>query len=91
VNAVIFYAFHHPIWLSWRGGLSETLFLGTAFLVVMGVANVLFLLGATVEGMADPADRDQYRTRAYRLGLWGSIALPFVFPVGNFCILLAKG
>jgi hypothetical protein len=91
LNAAIFYGFHHPIWTNWRGGLSMTLFLGTGFLVVMGVANVCFLLGALVESMVAPAERQAYRTKAYRLGFWGSVALPFVFPLLNFCMLLADG
>jgi hypothetical protein len=68
-----------------------TLFLGTAFLVLMGVANVCFLLGATVEAMVAPAERGAYRSRAYSLGLWGSVALPFVFPLVNLCMLVGKG
>ncbi len=90
LNAALFYGFGRPIWMNWRGGVSMTLFLGIGFLMVMGVANVCFLLGAIVESMVAPAEREAYRKRAYRLGLWGSIALPFVFPLVNFCMLLAK-
>ncbi|HEX3365194.1 hypothetical protein [Phenylobacterium sp.] len=84
------YAFGHPVWKDWRGGLGMTLFLGTAFLVVMGIANVAYLLGPAVEGWARPADVDHYRRNAYAMGLWGSFAVPFVFPLVQLAMLIAN-
>src|SRR3954453_3730819 len=65
------YAFGHPVWKDWRGGGGMTLFLGTAFLVVMGVANVCYLLGPALEGWVKPTNVDHYRRTAFRMGLWG--------------------
>src|SRR5438270_13544013 len=43
------YAFRHPVWRDAGGAVGMTLFLGTVWLVVMGFANVAFLLGPAVE------------------------------------------
>src|SRR5881394_3461634 len=53
-------AFHKPMWKSWQGGVAMTLFLGAGFLVLMGVANILFLLGPAVESWVRPADVMRY-------------------------------
>ncbi|MEI7932985.1 MAG: hypothetical protein WCI21_08025 [Alphaproteobacteria bacterium] len=90
LNAAQFYAFNHPIWESWQGGVAMTLFLGTLFLFVMGIANVLFLLGPWTERVTKPADVDGYRKTAWALGLYGSIAVPFIFPLLNFAMLIGQ-
>lgn len=84
------YAFDHPVWKDWRGGLGMTLFLGTVFLVVMGIANVCYLLGPAVEAWVKPDDVSRYRRTAYAMGLWGSFAVPFVFPLVQLAMLIAK-
>ncbi len=83
------YAFHHPLWRDWRGGLGMTLFLGTVFLVVMGFANVFYLLGPAVEGWVKPADVGRYRRNAFAMGLWGSLAVPATFPLVQLSLLIA--
>jgi hypothetical protein len=83
-------AFHKPMWKSWQGGVGMTLFLGTGFLVLMGVANVCFLLGPAVEGWVRPADVERYRRTAWAMGLMGSAALPFVFPLANLAIFIGQ-
>lgn len=83
------YAFGHPVWHNWRGGLGMTLFLGTGFLVVMGFANIFYLLGPAVEGWARPADVDRYRRNAFAMGLWGSLIVPFTFPMVQLAMLIA--
>ena len=60
--------------------LSLTLGQGLAWLVAMGVANVLFLLGPVSEMVLRPADADGYRRRMFGLGFWFSMAVPFIFP-----------
>ncbi|MFI4951096.1 MAG: hypothetical protein ACHP7A_08685 [Caulobacterales bacterium] len=85
------YAFGHPVWKDWRGGVGMTLFLGTVFLVVMGVANVCYLLGPAIEGWVKPADVGLYRRNAYAMGLWGSLAVPAIFPLVQLSILIAHG
>jgi hypothetical protein len=89
LNAALFYAFHRPIWRDWQGGLGMTLFLGTGFLILMGVANVFYLLGPAMEAWMKPADPARFRSAAYRMGLAGSVALPFLFPLGNLALLIA--
>jgi hypothetical protein len=84
------YGFRAPMWPDWRGALSMTLFLGIAFLVLMGAANVFYLLGPTIESLVKPADAGRFRATAYRMGFWGSLALPFVFPTVNLAALIAS-
>jgi hypothetical protein len=50
------YAFGDQVWRDWRAGLGMTIFLGVAYLIVMGFANVLYLLGPAVESWVKPAD-----------------------------------
>lgn len=85
------YAFGHPVWQSWRGGLGMTLFLGAVFLVVMGIANVCYLLGPAVEVWLKPADTEGYRRSAFSMGLRGSILVPALFPLVQLAILTANG
>ena len=83
------YAFHHPVWRAWRGGLGMTIFLGAVFLVVMGLANVFYLLGPSLEGSVKPADVERYRKTAFSMGLWGSLAVPALFPLVQLALLIA--
>ena len=83
------YAFGHPVWKDWRGGLGMTLFLGTVFLVVMGFANVFYLLGPAVEAWVRPADVAGYRRNAFAMGLWGSLLVPALFPLVQLAMLIA--
>lgn len=83
------YAFGHWIWTSWREAAGLTLLLGTGFLVLMFAANVLYLVGAWTESFLAPADVSRFRQSAYALGFWGSVALPFVFPLLNLAFLIA--
>lgn len=89
LNATMFYAFHHPIWMSLQGAVGMTIFLGTGFLLVMGVANILFLLGVLTESIVAPANREAFRKHAFALGFWGSIAVPFIFPLANLAFLIS--
>jgi hypothetical protein len=84
------YAFGHPVWRDMRGALGVTLFLGVGYLLVMGAANVLYLLGATVERWTRPADVDTYRRRAWALGRWGSLIVPFSFPLVQLAMSIAQ-
>ena len=83
------YAFGHPVWKNWRGGLGMTIFLGTVFLGVMGIANVCYLLGPGLEGSVKPQDVARYRRTAYAMGLWGSLAVPAIFPLVQLSLLIA--
>lgn len=83
------YGFGHPVWRNWRGGLGMTIFLGTVYLVVMGAANVCYLLGPALESWARPADVGRYRHTAFAMGLWGSLVVPFSFPLVQLALLIA--
>ncbi|HZZ67859.1 MAG TPA: hypothetical protein VFE18_06780 [Phenylobacterium sp.] len=83
------YAFGHPVWRNWRGGLGMTLFLGTVFLVVMGFANVCYLLGPAIEAWVKPAEVDRYRRTTFAMGLWGSLLVPATFPLVQLALLIA--
>ena len=85
------YAVGHPVWQDWRGGLGMTIFLGVVWLVIMGFANVAFLLGPAIESWAKPKDVAGYRRTAWTMGLWGSAAVPFLFPVVQFAMLVSHG
>ena len=52
-----------------------------------GVAG--YLLGPAVEGWARPADVARYRRTAYAMGLWGSLAVPAIFPLVQLSMLIA--
>jgi hypothetical protein len=82
------FAFGRPMWLSLTGALSMTLFLGVGYLILMGFANVAFLLGPAVEGWIRPANVAGYRRAAFAMGLWGSFALPFAMPAANLALLI---
>lgn len=78
---LIMFALGEPMPNEPRQVLSMTLFLGAGFLVVMAAANVAYLAGVLTETIVRPRDLDGYRNRAWNLGFWGSLALPFLFPL----------
>ena len=89
-SAVLFHtAVGKPLWENWQAGVAITLALGTLFMMVMGVDNVLFLLGPWTERVTRPSDVDGFRKSAWRLGFYGSIAVPFLFPLLNLAMLIA--
>src|SRR5262245_12420205 len=78
-------AFHQLDWVKdWRPAAAATLFLGILFLIVIGAANVAFLIGPLAESLIKPSDVERFRRSAYAMGYWGSIALPFAFPALTF-------
>jgi hypothetical protein len=84
----LYAAFGRSLWPIWQAALAMTLALGTAFLILMFAANVCFLIGPALESWLRPADPARYRARAWPLGLWGSVALPFAFPLINLALLI---
>jgi hypothetical protein len=84
------YTFGHPVWRDVPGALGMTIFLGAVYLVVMGVANVFYLLGPAIEGWVKPADIARYRKSAYAMGRWGSLVVPLTFPLVQFALLISK-
>ncbi len=87
----VHYAFGDAIWLNWREALGQTLLLGTLYLGVIGIANVCYLLGPLGEAWLRPADSEHFRKTAFAMGFWGSLALPFLFPLANLSLLIGNG
>lgn len=79
--------------VTWSGLMPVTLpgalTLALGYGLFMGGANVCFLLGPLAERILEPLDRAAYRRRAWTMGLWGSCALPFLFPIVTALALLA--
>lgn len=88
LTLALYHAFHRFYFTSFEFALSVTLLLGCGFLVVMGAANIFYLLGALTESIVAPADRAAFRRQAFALGFWGSVAAPFIFPLINFSLLI---
>jgi hypothetical protein len=86
----LFSMFGSPLWKTWRDAASMTLLMGVGFLVLMGVANVCFVLGPIMESLVKPADPGRYRRTTYAMGLLGSAALPFVVPAVALAGLIAQ-
>jgi len=75
----------------WRAAISTTLILGVLYLLLIGVANICYLIGPALEAWLKPADPRGFRRRAYSLGFWGSVAAPFAFPALALAWLIAIG
>jgi hypothetical protein len=74
----------------WPLQASHTVWAGLCWLVVMAMANILFLLGPISEKVLRPAEVDGYRRRMFGLGLWFSVALPFLFPAMMLVSMLSQ-
>lgn len=53
---------------------------GIGFLLMVGVANVLYFLGPVSEGIVRPHNPERYRHLCFRLGFWFSVLLPLSIP-----------
>jgi hypothetical protein len=65
-------------------------FQGLGYLIAMGVANVLFGLGAFSEKLFRPENPERWRRTCFLLGLCFSVLLPFLVPVA-VALRLASG
>lgn len=68
-----------------------TLAMGVGFLVIMVGANVCYLLGVAAELVFKPTDLETFRGRAWDVGYWGSLALPFLLPLGALALNMLYG
>ncbi|MGE0459729.1 MAG: hypothetical protein AB7O56_16155 [Bauldia sp.] len=82
-------AFGDAVFATLGEAAGQTLFLGSLFLVVMGIANVCYLLGPFGEAWLRPRDVERYRETAFAMGFWGSAALPFLVPLVNLASQLS--
>ena len=74
-----------------RQVVSTTLLLGTGYLIAMIAANIAYLAGPIIETIVRPRDPGRFRARAWTLGFWGSMALPFAFPMVLFAVMFSLG
>ena len=58
-----------------------TIFQGIGYMIMMGIANVLYFIGPISERCISPSNPDSFRLVCFRLGFWISVALPFSIPV----------
>jgi len=65
-------------------------FQAIGYVMAMVVANVCYLLGPLSERVVKPAKLSSYRAVAYNLGLWFSVALPFLAP-GALAYMIVVG
>jgi TctA family transporter len=62
----------------WEITIFTTIFQGFVYLVMIGIANLFYNLGAWSERMIRPANPAKYRLRIFSLGFCFSIVLPFL-------------
>lgn len=55
-------------------------FQGIGYLVMMGVANLLYNLGEFTDHLFNAKNDDKFRLRIFNLGYWFSVGLPFLIP-----------
>ena len=91
LNVALYFGFHRPLWRDWQAAASTTLLQGLAFLVLMGAANVFYLLGPAIESIVKPTDPSRFRRAAHGMGFWGSVALPFMFSLVSLAALIGGG
>ena len=84
------YAFGDPVWAVWQDALGLTLFLGVLYLFVIGFANICYLLGPFGEAWLKPANVERFRRTAFNMGLWGSVALPFLWTLVDLSFLIGS-
>ena len=61
--------------------LFTIIFQGIGYLIMMGIANLLYNMGAYSEKIIKPKNIDEYRNRTFNLGFWFSCGLPFLIPL----------
>jgi hypothetical protein len=64
--------------------LFTTFIQGVGYLMAMALANLCFNFGRWAEALLRPRDPQMFRERAFRLGFWFSLALPFTIPAALF-------
>jgi len=67
-----------------------TLGLGGLFVLVLGAANLLYLLGPLLEVWIRPADLAGFRRAAFSMGLTGSVALLLTYNLLDLAMIVAR-
>jgi uncharacterized membrane protein len=58
-----------------------TVFQGLGYLIMIGIANLLYNLGHFVEVLFKKTNNDEFRKQLFNLGYWFSVGLPFLIPL----------
>ncbi|MCB4800280.1 hypothetical protein [Neotamlana laminarinivorans] len=61
--------------------LFTIIFQGIGYLIMMGIANIFYNIGAFSEEIIKPKNVDQFRNRIFNIGFWISCFLPFSIPI----------
>ncbi|MDB5439351.1 MAG: hypothetical protein JWM33_1778 [Caulobacteraceae bacterium] len=83
------FALGRPLWFSVVEAAGMTVFLGAAYAILIGLADIALMLGPFIEVAARPANVRTYRRIAWRMAVWGGVATPFLFPLT--CLVLEVG
>jgi hypothetical protein len=51
------------------------------YVMMIGIANICFQLGAYSEELIKPKNIELYRIRTFKIGFWFSCGLPFLIPI----------
>ncbi len=78
--AFILYCVLGPIFIAPHEEFEETLvemiFQGVAYLIMMGVANLFYILGWLIDIALNKSNSQLFRRRLFSVGFWFSCALP---------------
>ena len=68
---------------NWDGEITifNILFQAFGYLIMIGIANILYYLGPIIEKLINPFDKNKYRKITFNLGFWLSCFLPFLVPL----------
>ncbi|PHN93676.1 hypothetical protein CSC80_12230 [Maribacter sp. 6B07] len=61
--------------------LFTIIFQGIGYLIMMGIANIFYNIGAFSEDLIKPKNIELYRNRTFNIGFWFSCGLPFLIPI----------
>ena len=61
--------------------LFTTIFQGIGYLIMIGIANLFYNLGAISEKFVNPKNIEEYRNKIFKIGFWFSCGVPFSIPV----------
>lgn len=57
------------------------IFQGIGYLFMIGIANIFYNLGAIIENVIEPKNKEQFRKLTFNIGFWFSCGLPFLIPL----------
>lgn len=61
--------------------LFTTAFQGIGYLIMIGLANLMYFLGPLFDKLFNKRNNERFRKTLFEVGFWFSVALPFTIPV----------